>query len=92
MKVYILSDMLDTDRVYAVQDKRKAIEDDMLYLHKHGRIPARVSITEANIPVSGDSIMRLIKSGPVNAAGVGGSKWWNYDLAITTLPLGGGAN
>lgn len=92
MKVYILSDLNDFDRVYAVQDTRKAIEDDMLYLYKHGRIPANVTITEAKIPVSGDSIKRLIMNGPVNAAGVGGMKWWNYNLDVTTLPLGGGVN
>lgn len=92
MKFYILSDRSDFSRVYAVQNTRAAVERDMHFLWKHKRIPAEVDITEANIPVNGDAIKRLIQSGPVNAAGVGGMKWWNYDLRITALPRGGGAN
>ena len=92
MKFYILNDRNDIERVYAVQSTMKAIEADMLFLWKHERIPAQVDITEANIAVNGDSIKRLIQSGPVNAAGIGNMKWWHYDLAVTSLPLGGGAN
>ena len=92
MKFYILSAHADLERVYAVQSTRKAIEADMLLLWKNKRIPALVDITEADIAVNGDSIKRLIQSGPINAAGIGGMKWWLYNLDQTTLPLGGGAN
>lgn len=92
MKFYILSDHNDLSRVYAVQNSRAAVERDMHFLWKHKRIPAEVDITEANIPVTIAAIKCLLMSGPVNAAGVGGMKWWNYDLRITALPRGGGAN
>lgn len=92
MKFYILTGTGDFDRVYAVQDTLQAAERDAQFLHKHKRVPAQVTITEANIAVSADAIKRLIQSGPCNAAGIGRMKWWNYDLAKTVLPLGGGAN
>lgn len=92
MKFYILSDRDDLDRVYAVCDTHSAAEREAQSLYAGKRIPAAVDITEANITVNGDAIKRLIQSGPVSAAGIGGMRWWRYDLAKTALPLGGGAN